>query len=726
MKMTEDELLSILETEGDDAELFNSGQLAQDRTQSMRDYMRLPYGNEEAGRSSVISSDVFDAVEGMLPDLIEVFAGTDEAVRFDPVSAEDEEGAQQATDGCNYVFYKQNNGFFILYTAAKDALSLKTGGVKWWWEEKRTPTFTTYKDIDEMQLAMYLIQNPKAEVLEKEEQEVDPNAPPQADQMGQPMPALRRYTVKIKTVETKGKVCVKNFPPDELLVAPRHASPLLEDCPYVAHLCLQTLSDIHQMGFADVTVDDVKAAQSERVTQSADRQLRDSLTNRFWEESERTDDAMVKGWLREEYVLVDFDGDGIAERRRVLRLGKKILSNDECSHVQIAAWTPYLLTHQFHGISVADLVTEFQRANTEIWRQSLDNAYQVNNQEMVVLSDKQGNPQANIDDLLNRKPGGLMREYQPGAIRPLVERWAGMEVLPMVEYMASAKENRTGYTRYSQGLDANSLNQTAHGIQQIMNASQKRMKLMARIMAEALVAPMFKGIFKTLTDYSMEELSFRLHNKFVKFDPQTWRDGYDMTINVGIGAGDKTQQMQMLGGIEAAQMAAVQGGGMGVLVDPTKIYNLQKRKVQLAGFKDAGEFWLDPAQTPPKPPQPPPPDPTIQKTQMQLEGDAQKAQFTSQQEAMKTQATLQHASEEAQKQRDFDYAMKQLEMASKVTDAPMGDEAADQEQAAQNAAALAHISSALQVLLQATMAPKRVIFNEQGRPVGVEPVLNND
>ena len=144
---------------------------------------------------------------------------------------EDEEGAQQATDGCNYVFYKQNNGFFILYTAAKDALSLKTGGVKWWWDERRTPTFTTYKDVGEMQLAMFLIQNPKAEVLEKDEL---PPGEEQFDEMGQPVPQGRHFTVKIKTVETKGKVCVENFPPDELLIAPRHASPLLDDCPYVA------------------------------------------------------------------------------------------------------------------------------------------------------------------------------------------------------------------------------------------------------------------------------------------------------------------------------------------------------------------------------------------------------------------------------------------------------------------------------------------------------------
>jgi len=108
-KMSEQDLLAFLDAEADSAYQHMSGQNATDRTKALRDYMRLPYGNEEPGRSSVVASDVFDSIEGMIPDLIEVFVSTDEAVRFDPVGPEDEEGAKQATDACNYVFYKQNN-----------------------------------------------------------------------------------------------------------------------------------------------------------------------------------------------------------------------------------------------------------------------------------------------------------------------------------------------------------------------------------------------------------------------------------------------------------------------------------------------------------------------------------------------------------------------------------------------------------------------------------------
>lgn len=658
-KMTELELMAFLEAEADSAYQHMSGQYATDRTKAMRDYLRLPYGNEEDGRSGVVASDVFDSVEGMIPDLIEVFVSTDEAVRFDPVGPEDEAGAQQATDACNYVFYKQNNGFLTLYTAAKDALMLKTGGVKWYWEEKRTPSFTTFKG-DEMQIALYLMQNPKAEVLSTEVLDPQPQPEPNNPEWRPPMGLVQQ--IRVKTVETKGKVCISAIPSDELRVSRSHNSILLTDCPYVAHVCKRTKSQIQEMGFK-VSDEDMKAAENEEIT--TDRELRDILADDFLgssgQDEESLDPAQVEGWLHEEYVLLDFDGDGIAERRCIMRLGKKVLSNDECSHVRIAAWTPYILTHRFEGMSLAELVSDFQRIQTEIWRQNLDNLQLANNNETVVTTDSAGNPLANIDDLLNRRPGGIIREKSPGAVRPYNERWTGMDSAGLVEMMHAAKENRTGYTRYSQGLDADSLNKTAHGIQQIMNASQKRMKLMARIMAECLVAPMFRGIFKTLTDYSMEKLAFRLNGKFVAYDPQEWRDGYDMTINVGIGSGDKMQQLQMLGSIEMAQAQIIQGGGMGTLITPTNIYNLQKRKIELAGFKDPGEFiTMPPEQMPPPPP--PPPDPKVQIEGAKLQQDGQKFQATQQADAQKFQAETAFKAEEAERDRMHELAMQKMKM----------------------------------------------------------------
>lgn len=624
-KMTELDLIAVLNAEEEAAEEYVHGTLAAQRAEAYREYLRLPYGNEEPGRSSVVSSEVLDTIEGMLPDLLDVFVSSDKAVQFDPVSKEDEEAAQQATDACNYVFYKQNNGFMALYAAAKDGLLLKNGGLKWWWEEKRTPSFTTYRGVDEMQLAMWLAANPSAEVVEKDQRQE-----PLKDEFGNTVAERTVYDVKIKTVETKGRVRLAAIPPDELLVSSRHNSVLLDECPYVAHVTKRTLSDVREMGF-DVDAEDMRSTEAENA--APDRRLRRPSDDT--DDDLRTDGPMAEGWLKEEYILVDFDGDGIAERRQIIRLGDRILSNQEVSHVPIAAWTPYILTHRFDGLSVAEIVSDIQRINTEIVRQSLDNLYFANNQRLRVLTDAQGNPQANIDDLLNSRPGGIVREFIQGAVQPLEQPWIGAQTLPMLEYMANAKENRTGYTRYSQGMDSNSLNKTARGVSLIMNASQKRGKLMARIMAEALVAPAMRGIFKTLTDYCIEKLSFRLRNTYVQYDPQEWRDGYDMTINVGLGTGDKETQHAMLMQISQAQAAAIQAGALDKLVSLQNVYNTQARIIENAGFKNADEFWLDPSKQPPQQPQTPQPDPNevmkqhteLQKAQIDQQTKLQTAQI---------------------------------------------------------------------------------------------------
>lgn len=689
-RMTTDDLLRVLEEEARSAFHYQDGDVSADRVRAMKAYLREPYGNEEEGRSGVVASDVFDAVEGVLPDLIEVFTASDKAVIFEPVGEEDVESAEQVTNACNYVFYKQNNGFFILYTAIKDGLMMKTGGIKWYWEKKRTPVFTTYRNVDEMQLAVFLTANPKAEVVEQEEAEADPQEVEAYALQGLETP--KRYTVKIKTIEEKGRCAVCAIPPEELQVSRRHNSLLLDDCQYVAHVAEKSLSDIRQMGFR-VTVDDVKRARNENNT--AEDDLRDTMRGRqvdYGDESNELDESMVRGWLREEYVLVDFDGDGIAERRRIIRLGDLILENKECSHVPISAWTPYLLTHRFDGISLADLVEEFQRINTEIVRAQLDNLSLANTQETVVQTDSQGNPLANIDDLLNRRPGGIIREKVAGAVRPYNERWQGIEAMPMVELLNQAKENRTGWTRYSQGLDANSLNKTATGVQMIMNASQKRMKLMARIVAEALVAPMFKGIYKTLMDYGMEPISYRLNGKFVQIDQNDWRDQYDMTINVGIGTGDVQQQSQFLMQISQAQAVVAGSPYAAKLLTPKNIFNTQTKLAENAGFKNTGEFWTDPDTVPDQPPKP---DPKVQleqakmqadqqktaaqiqadqqKTQAQLISDQQKAQATMQMEAQKSAEQiawerekyameLAWKAEEAEKDRQLQIALKTVEM----------------------------------------------------------------
>ena len=735
MRMTESDLLNFLDSEASAAYKFTDGDLGIDRDKALRAYMRTPYGNEMEGRSSAVSSDVFDAVEGMLPDLLEVFTASDKAVVFEPAGPEDVEAAEQVTDACNYMFYKKNNGFLILYTAIKDGLMLKTGGIKWYYEKIKTPTVSRYVGVDEMQIALFMQENKTAEIVQRELADPTPEDLRQAQMTGLPPP--QRYTLKIRTIEEIGTVKVCALPPDELHVSRKHNSITLDNCPYVAHVTKRTLSEVRQMGYT-VSIDDINAAKNDNYTLSEFANERQGGRFGWWNDDNPSDETMQMGFLRDEYVLVDYDGDGIAERRRIVRLGDVILENSECTHVPIAAWTPYILTHQFAGISVADLVEDFQRIHTEIVRQQLDNLYLANNQETVVQTDPQGNPLANIDDLLNRRPGGVIRERVSGAVRPYQVQWQGIQAMPMIEQLSVEKENRTGYTRYSQGMDANSLNKTARGMTMIMNASAKRMKLMARIIAEALVAPMFKGIFKTLTEFGMEDISFRLNGKFISINPQEWRDQYDMTINVGLGTGDDVQKSQMLVQIAQAQAVVAQSPYAERLLDPKKIYNVQARLAETAGFKNPGEFWVDPDSLPPAQPKQAPPDPKILLEQAKLQNDVHKTQAEMQIEQQQGAMELEFKRQEAELDRQNEMAMMQLKIESEeriraaellmeqtrgmnpASSSSEPDNDDSNEQSSNVKIMLEQMQNTMTTLAESISAPKIVVRDEDGTVVGIQ------
>src|SRR5262249_6204609 len=111
------------------------------------------------GRSRAVSTDVADTIEGLMPSLMEIFAASEEVVRFEPVGPEDVAAAEQETQYVNHVFMQQNPGFLILYSFIKDALLSKVGIVKVWWEEEEREERETYYDQPDDAFAL-LVANP--------------------------------------------------------------------------------------------------------------------------------------------------------------------------------------------------------------------------------------------------------------------------------------------------------------------------------------------------------------------------------------------------------------------------------------------------------------------------------------------------------------------------------------------------------------------------------------
>lgn len=438
----------------------------------------------------------------------------------------------------------------------------------------------------------------------------------------------------MKKTEKRSIVKVEAFSPEDLLVDREWTTPLLADCPYVARLMRVTLSDLKLMGY-DCDAEDLRASDHGDLVNRLTRVNKmESTQTADFGDNQSDDDAMATGWLRMEWVLADFDGDGIAERLCVYRLEEKILKREVVSHVPIATSSPILNCHRWDGMSIRDAVSDLQKLHTELLRQTLNNLYLTNNPRTKVLTDSNWTPLANIDDLLDSRAGGIIRQRDPNAVTEQVTPFAAGASMPMLEYVQAMRENRTGVSRTSQGLNPDSMNNTATGRAMDMSAAMQRVELIARIIAETLVKPIFQGILKVLTDGDMQKMAFRLRDEFVEYDPNEWRDGYDMTINVGLGTGDVQQKAQQL-----MLIAQLQEKGLAIgLTTPTHMYHTGAKIVENAGFKDVQNFLQDPSK---QEPQPKPPPIEIQIEQMRLQAAGQKHQAETQNDIQKFQAETQ-------------------------------------------------------------------------------------
>ena len=627
-KTTEFELRNIIGQEINNAMGYMGGNLSSQRKKSLEYYMGEPLGTEIDGRSQVVSTDVADTVETILPNLLKIFTASDQTVKCEPVKAEDVALAEQATNYINYIFNKDNNGFSILYNWFKDALIEKNGIVKVYWDESEKVEQETYENLNDQEYKI-LLDNDDVEVVQ-EESFVDEKAKQQleeikalAEAQGQVMediPTPKLHNCIIKRTSSSGKVKIENIPPEEILI--QRSAKSIEDADFVAHRVLKTRSELIQMGFDREIIEDLPTQNNitfndERLARFSD--IDESPLNDAPDES--TQDIEIY----ECYVKCDMDGDGIAELRKVIVAGSEastILENMPCDFIPFCSLTPVPMPHRFYGRSVSELVEDVQLVKSTVMRQLLDNMYLTNNNRVAIMDGM-----VNLDDLLTSRPGGVVRTKQPPSqvMLPMQNQTISQQAFPLLEYLDTVRETRTGVTRYSQGLDADALNKTATGVNTLMSQSQMRMELIARVFAETGIKDLFRRIFELTVKYQNKERIVELNNKFVAVSPTEWKDRYNISITVGLGAGSKDQQIVMLNNILQKQLQAfqLQGNKEYPMVTLKNIYNSLAKIIEEAGLKNVENYFVNPDEgkelVQPSPPPPPTPIEKIEFTRIASE-----------------------------------------------------------------------------------------------------------
>jgi hypothetical protein len=642
--LTELEVGSIVSSEIKASLGYIGSDITEQRQKSLEYYFGEPFGNEQEGRSQVVSTDVSDVIESILPTLLRTFAASDEIVKCEPVTAEDEEVAKQASDYLNYIFNKDNDGFITLYTLFKDALIQKNGVAKIYWDNSTKRERESYERLSEDEYTM-LLDEDGVEVKEHTEYE-DENAVKERDKaleevakLGQafdpmmldqlenaPIPML--HDVVIERVETFGKVKIEAIPPEEFLIERRAKS--IQDANFVAHRTTVTRTQLIEAGFDHEKVYSLPSDTQDKYNEEKITRFRNLDYDYDSNAGEASTDEIS---IFECYIRIDEEGDGIAKLRKVTLAGTEgytVLDNELCDSIPFVSVTPIIVPHRFYGRSVSEMTEDLQLIKSTVMRQLLDNMYLTNNNRVAVMDG-----QVNLDDLLTNRPGGVVRtKGSPGQVMmPMQTQTINSQAFPMLEYLDTVREQRTGITRYSQGMDADSLNKTATGVNTILSQAQMRVELIARIFAETGVKDMFLKMFELVVKHQDKERIVKIRNSFVPFRPMEWRNRCNISISVGLGTGSRDQQLSILNNILQTQLKGLelQGSSDGPMVNLRNIYNTLSKIVENAGLKNPNAFFTDPdigMQNMP-PPQPPQPTEFEKVSQLQVQGENYRKQIDS-------------------------------------------------------------------------------------------------
>jgi len=719
--MTDDEIMSILSQHIRNAVNWYGSEIAAQQAKAMEYYLGMATGDLAPpgvqGRSQYVDTTVSDQIEWMMPQLMEKFFASPNMILYDPRKRGDEQGAKQMTALMNYTAREQNEGFRIFQDWFKNSLLNKVGVAKVWWETSENIKKEFYDNLTDGQLAV--LKNDPEIQIRKIISYVDPNAERAAmDQFKQQSAAWQQWQQAQKAAKAQGLPFpppVPNAPPPppgqppQVMQPPPRPQPInLQKLPqlhnvvavvtdkagrvtydamnsedflierkskriedgFSAHRIKRTISYLRQQGYANVDkidLDTIQSNQDAEANENSQVQLaREALQNTYIPPN-ATDDygdpSMREVWLFECYLPIDCDMDGIAEWRKITIAGNAILENVSVDGPPFADLCPCPIPGLFYGRGLADLGMPTQYVNTGLTRSLIDNVnVQVNGRTWAIES------QVNISDLLTNRPGGVVRVKSANAVGALQQGLMdGNGAYQLLQFMDDKGSERAGITKYTQGMDADSLNHTATGIKSITSRADMRVQLVARSFAETGVKKLFSLIQKEMMRHQDQRMTFQVNGNWTDVDPRVWHNQYIMRANVGLGTGDQGQKVAGLMQLGQVQQALLPMG----MVTPENMFNSASDLVDALQL-GVPERYFTPLQPGQQPPQKPDPNMALVQGQLALEqakGQNQLQLAAAKQQGDQALAEMKAQLDDAEKQRQAAYERETLLLREQLIDA---------------------------------------------------------
>lgn len=552
----------------DDARDYNDTYLSDIREENTEYYKGIEPALDEEGRSTIVATEVRDTVMAMMPSLMRIFTSHEHVVEYTPRTENDVELAKQATDYVSYVFWEDNPGYLILHGAFKDALIRRTGIITWDTKVKKETRVKTYKNIDAEQVALMTEMSAGATNIDVKDLKNG------------------KFTL-IATFETQDSIIViEGVAPDEFRVD-RNAR-TIETADLIGFERLVPGSQLIADGYDRELVDKHRSASSTS-RWNAERSLRNPALDETGGARDTNDGYVLYG---EYYIMIDSDDDGIAELHLICTMGdeNEVVSDEMVDRRKIAIFCPEPEPHTLIGESTAELVMDLQKIKTGIMRSSLDSLAATIYPRLAVNEST-----TNMDDVLNNETGAPIRTKGPpdASIKQMGHVFVGEPAFNMLNYLDMTRQQRTGISDASKGLDPKALQSTnVKGVDMVITGAQERIELVARNFCETGMKTLFKGLLQEITDNPPKERIVRLRDKFVPVQADQYDPTMDVRVNPAIGRGTDMDRMLILSQVKQTQeMIITQMGVSNPIVGPEEYRNTLADMLAIANIKDVSRYF---------------------------------------------------------------------------------------------------------------------------------------
>jgi hypothetical protein len=544
-------------------------------------------------------------------------------------SDEDEDQAIAETDVVSREIYSKNNGFICDYSLIKDGLLQKTGIEKISWDVIEEHEEEQYEGVSAIELAMA----EDAEDIEiVEQEEVGMVEALTMDEAGNTIFSEEPiYNIVVRRTITREQVRIEPIPPEDFGISKRANSIDISQSPFVYHRVTKAYSEWLADGFSKEDLDRIPSGDDG--AGSTVENARENYAAERDDGADSTDPSQRELTIYECYARVDVEGNDKADLWKFHYANGVVLEQEKVKRIPFNGWTPIILPHKFHGLGLADLVTDLDEVHTVLTRQTLDNVYLANNNQNAVSN------LVNIDDLLTPRPGNIVRvdtdDYAAGHIAPMPHAPIIGEVLELMRYNDEIKQKRTGVNDTMQGMNQSMVSDTAHAVERLVSKAEQKLALIVRVLVEVALKKRWLMVHDLLREYGGIR-SVKINGQWQQIDTTQWQKRGQCEVRIGLGVGEREKMLGYMMQTLSLQKEALAGGGDGVLTDFGKVYNTLEDISRMAGIKTFTQYWINPNQpgedgmTPLQKMEQakanPPPDPQQEFIQLQAQIEQMKAQ----------------------------------------------------------------------------------------------------